>query len=142
MNSHRLQNSCNGRTLRETNLKRSQWLVHHRQDKQSNQNTDRIRLEASSRSWCERVDQPQLLWHETRQPSRRKVKVWQAVLRISHFENKITKQKSCSIYCARAYMRIMRADTCAHTYIKFVKSAVAHSRAPTLRRYAATSLWL
>jgi hypothetical protein len=26
----------------------------------------------------------------------------------------------CSIYYARAYARIMRADTCAHAYIKFV----------------------
>ena len=31
-------------------------------------------------------------------------------------------QQGCLIHYARAYMRIMRADTCAHTYnIKFVK---------------------
>ena len=28
---------------------------------------------------------------------------------------------NCSIHYAHAYMRIMRADTCAHIYIKFVR---------------------
>ena len=46
--------------------------------------------------------------------------------RVQTLDSNVQNSQNCLIHYARAYMRIMRADTCAHTYIKFVKNRTVH----------------